>query len=112
MPVWLPDGSGVLFASDRAGSLGLWKIAVAGGQPVGAPVLVRPRIGKYRVLGFDGSGDLYYWVSDPIEVYTADVDLGRGGVTGVKRLGKCRGRQFFRRLVAGRSRARLCLAAR
>jgi Tol biopolymer transport system component len=83
-PVWLPDGSGVLFASDRAGSLGLWRLDVIDGKPSSEPRLVRPNVGRFRPLGFHRAGDLYYKVTGPIEVYTADVDLQQGGITNVK----------------------------
>lgn len=37
-PVWAPDGSFIVFPSRRTGSLTLWKVAAAGGEP--QPVLV------------------------------------------------------------------------
>jgi Tol biopolymer transport system component len=41
-PVWSPDGRFLYFASDRSGSMGIWRIAVdeASGRPLGAPELI------------------------------------------------------------------------
>ena len=77
-PMWTPDGSRVLFFSDRGGALGLWSVSVAEGRPQGAPALdpgqCRPNVsarvqpegwlpllsagrGKRSPGGGDGSGD-------------------------------------------------------
>lgn len=39
-PEWTPDGKGILFGSDRTGSMSLWSIRVADGKPVGNPELM------------------------------------------------------------------------
>lgn len=77
-PVWLPDGAGVLFASDRGGALGLWCQKVADGRPLGDPWLVRPNMGRFHPLGFGPRDTFYYTLESQVDVYTAAVDL-RGG---------------------------------
>jgi serine/threonine-protein kinase len=41
-PVWTPDGRELYFASDRGGTMGIWRLAVdaRSGRPTGAPTLV------------------------------------------------------------------------
>jgi Tol biopolymer transport system component len=60
-PVWAPDGTWVLFASDRTGSLGLWGIPVADGTPRGPAQLVKRDVGgRICSLGFSRDGRFYY----------------------------------------------------
>ncbi|MBL8294245.1 MAG: PD40 domain-containing protein [Bryobacterales bacterium] len=61
---WTPDGKWLLFRSDRAGALGLWKIAFADGKPQGAPELLQPDL-PGETLGVATSGALYSWVNSP-----------------------------------------------
>ena len=72
---WAPDGNWVLFASDRAGTLGAWGIRVVDGQPRGLPTLVKSEIPPIGNGSFTRDGSYYYahsvWVND---VYTATVD--------------------------------------
>ena len=39
-PAWLPDGSRVLFSSDRAGTRGIWVQRVIDGRPLGEPEMI------------------------------------------------------------------------
>lgn len=59
---WTPDGRGILFQSDRGGSMGLWFLAVSEGKPRGGPELVKPDIGQIVSLGFSRAGAFYYGV--------------------------------------------------
>lgn len=82
VPYWTPDGSRIVFISDRSGRRALWSVEVEDGQPVGDPVLVRDNTGSLYPLGFTQGGGLYY--SLPIrrtDVFTAQVDLGSGRMT-------------------------------
>ena len=36
-PAWTPDGKALVFASDRGGSIALWRVAIAEGHATGAP---------------------------------------------------------------------------
>ena len=71
--IWLPDGSGILFNSNRLGTMGLWRLEVRGGQSRGAPTLVRD-MGRTALnpIGFASDGSLYYWIkSEPADVFGA-----------------------------------------
>ncbi|MCH7604315.1 MAG: PD40 domain-containing protein [Planctomycetes bacterium] len=56
---WLPDGKGILFASDRTSVRGLWTIEVSNGRPVGAPVLLK-RDFAGEPVGFATDGSYYF----------------------------------------------------
>jgi Tol biopolymer transport system component len=75
-PVWTPDGKGVIFASDRTGTMGLWGIQVADGRPEGLPRLVKADIGRFSPMGFTQNGSLYYAVqTGMIDIYRTSLDL-------------------------------------
>jgi hypothetical protein len=42
---WLPDGTTLLFARDRGGSMGLWAISVKEGSAHGVPELLKAGMG-------------------------------------------------------------------
>ena len=59
---WMPDGKGILFASDRTARGGAWFIPVANGKPKGLPELIKPDLGAIEPLGFTRSGSFYYGI--------------------------------------------------
>jgi Tol biopolymer transport system component len=72
-PVWSPDGSQILFRSNRTGNLALWIVHMADGRATGPPELVREDIG--RLKGMTRSGALYYVTGGPTSnIYTVEVD--------------------------------------
>jgi Tol biopolymer transport system component len=88
-PMWSPDGSHIVFVSDRTGSLSLWMIPVAGGTPTGPARIVRADVASpppsghnpvipadsFIPLGITRSGALYYVAgSATTNVNTADLD--------------------------------------
>lgn len=74
-PCWTPDGRGVVFLSDRSGTQDLWLIRVAGGQPLGSPVLLRANVGQVVNMGFSVDGSLFYGVrNQQTDVYVAGLD--------------------------------------
>jgi len=80
---WSPDGSRLLFASDRTGAVALWALPVKEGQAAGAPTLLKPDIGSLRSQGLTASGALYL-VRDAstIGLQVAPIDLQAGRLTG------------------------------
>jgi Tol biopolymer transport system component len=78
---WTPDGKRILFASDRAGTLDAWTIAVSNGRGQGQPELVKKSIGRVVPLGFASNGSFYYGLSTgTVDVYTASLDFESGKV--------------------------------
>lgn len=78
-PLWSPDGSTVLFLSDRTGTASLWSQTVTAGVPDGAPVLTRPDMGGARLLGMTRTGAMHYLVRGMARrnVHVADFDGAR-----------------------------------
>ena len=81
---WLPDGSGLLFQSDRDGTDGWWAQAVQEGRRSGGPTLVKPDMwGDPVALGMTRDGSLYYTVTvGRREAYIAGFDAGTGELNG------------------------------
>jgi Tol biopolymer transport system component len=76
-PDWTPDGEGILFFSDRTGTMGAWWIPVAEGSPRGTPELLKPDVRPG--MGFTRNGSYYYSVrTELVDVYIAEVDLATG----------------------------------
>ncbi len=59
-PVWVRDGTRVLFASDRGGTMDLWTVRVADGKPAGAPELVKRDIGRFLPMGVTREGACFF----------------------------------------------------
>jgi Tol biopolymer transport system component len=78
---WPPHGEGILFSSDRTGSLDMWYLPVSGGKSLGAPELVKAGVERIVPLGFSQNGSFYYaqgqWMLD---VYVARMDPQTGKI--------------------------------
>jgi Tol biopolymer transport system component len=79
-PVGTPDGTRVLFQSDRRGTNDLWSIRVVNGSPEGRPEVVRENLGEGPgTLGVNRNGDYYYPTHLAIsDLYVAEVDPQTG----------------------------------
>ena len=77
---WTPDGRGILFRSNRAGTMGAWLIEVSDGQAVGTPELVRPDLEQdINPMNFTGDGSFYFaTLKEMSDVYTAEIDFVTG----------------------------------
>lgn len=78
-PQWSPDGSRVVFMSDRTGHFSLWAIPVADGKVSGLAAMVRSDMGKADLIGITRDGTVHYvehGTSSP-NIYTAQ--LGADG---------------------------------
>ena len=82
-PLWTPDGSAVVFASDRRGSMDLWMVPVAEGRIAGPAALVKPDLGRALPMAFTRDGRLFYGLrTGHTETYLAGIDLASGSLTG------------------------------
>lgn len=80
---WSPDGSTVLFASDRSGSTGLWALPVVNGKAPAPPALLKSNIDG-SPLGLTLSGALYIARSASTQaLQVAPIDVQSGKLTGV-----------------------------
>ncbi len=80
---WTPDGDWLLFASDRAGALGIWAVRVVDGAAKGEPQLVKAGLADILPMGLTRDGSFCYGQSSRNEtVYVARLDPHTGKVTG------------------------------
>lgn len=59
-PLWTPDGSRLVFLSDRSGTADLWSVEMTDGHAAGEAHVVRPHVGPILPLGFTADGSLMY----------------------------------------------------
>ncbi len=78
---WTPDGQGLLFTSNRTGSLDAWFIRIVDGKPQGTPQLVKPDLGPIEPMGFTAQGALFYGLGGgATDVYLAGIDPQTGKI--------------------------------
>lgn len=79
---WMPDGSGILFYSNRELTRAIWKLAVRrNGRPVGDPELVRADVWDLdRPVGFSGNQYFYLVIRASAQIRTATIDAEAGTV--------------------------------
>ena len=97
-PVFTPDGGAVLFASDRGGEIGLWRVDVSDGKPQGVPQLVKSPIGRISPVGITPGGALFYGLlSEREDVFVAELGPESGRILGRPRPGTDRflGHNFY-----------------
>ncbi len=83
-PVWTPDGSAIVFGSDRAGTMDAWMMPVADGKPAGAPRLIKKDLGRFLPMGITSRGDFYYGLrTGRSDILTASIDVQAGKIKGV-----------------------------
>ncbi|HEX6323349.1 MAG TPA: hypothetical protein VFZ36_06455 [Vicinamibacterales bacterium] len=81
LPAWTPDGSSIVFLSDRSGNVDLWIMPVANGIAAGPARLLRPGMGRVSSMTFDRDGSLYYSVASGMsDVFVATIDIDAGMV--------------------------------
>jgi Tol biopolymer transport system component len=72
---WPPDSGGILFASDRTGSLDIWFLPVSDGRPQGEPDIVKGGVEKIVPMGFTRTGAFCYAQGQlMLDVYVAKID--------------------------------------
>jgi Tol biopolymer transport system component len=72
---WTPDGTSIVFLSDRSGTWDIWTVHIAGGKQQGEPELLKKDFGYYsEVHGFAPDSSLYY------KTYTSSGGLYNGAV--------------------------------
>jgi Tol biopolymer transport system component len=75
---WAPDGQGLLFTSDRTGSLDLWLLPMSDGKPKESPRLIKSGFGPVGSLGMTSRGELYFGSRESTQdIYVIDVEPGK-----------------------------------
>jgi Tol biopolymer transport system component len=77
---WSPDGTELLFASDRGGTRGLWAQRMENGTPYRTPELLKSDIG-HTSLGLSRDGKLFAGVNvGDLDIHVASVDFRTGRI--------------------------------
>lgn len=80
---WSPDGSHLLFSSNRTGDVGLWAVPMLNGKATAAPRLLKPGIGSVYSMGLTAAGALHVWKDTSTDaIHVAPIDLATGKLTG------------------------------
>jgi Tol biopolymer transport system component len=84
---WSPDGEGILFASDRRGSVDIWLVSVSDGVLSGDPHLLKRDVGKFTPVGLARDGSYYFGVTHyDSHLYIANLDHDTGRLGGSPRI--------------------------
>jgi len=76
---WTPDGSEMLFGSDRGGSMSLWAQPFSERRPQGKPHLIRGDLGGAWSLGVAKDGSLYFGArKNDRDISVTTIDLATG----------------------------------
>jgi Tol biopolymer transport system component len=75
---WSPDGSRLVFASDRTGSCGIWAVGIKGGRADGSALWLKNDLTP-DPLRLTPDGTLHYMIFESaFDVHTAKIDPGTG----------------------------------
>ncbi len=78
---WAPGGEGLLFQSDRTGTLDIWFVRVADGKAQGSPLLIKPGVGLIIPMGITSQGTFYYGLQGgATDVYEVEIDPETGKI--------------------------------
>jgi Tol biopolymer transport system component len=84
---WSPSGEGIVFASDRSGSVDIWLQPIFGGEPQGNPNVLMRDVGQMIPLGFVQGGTYYFKVMQcDCHVYVADLEPRTGQLVGTPQI--------------------------
>lgn len=94
-PLWAPDGRGIIFRSDRNGSVDLWKLKVENGNAIGKAELVNANLGNsYRLLDVTKDQSVYFVTNNSrSDIYTVNLGLNlANGTTQEEKISKLSGK--------------------
>lgn len=91
---WSPDGSSLLFTSDRQLTQGIWQLPVRDGRPVGEPVLLRGDVWGIHPLGFARNAYFYGIHTETPHLRTVALDVANARqLTSITRVTEPTGRE-------------------
>ena len=84
-PVWTPDGSAILFISNRNSREGLWAVRIQSGQALGEPLLVQDSLASGVLLaGVTVDGTVYLRETQPERQHVFISERGVPGARGLR----------------------------
>jgi Tol biopolymer transport system component len=86
-PVWMPDGSRVLYTSNVSGTWDLWAQSVGRDGPASSPVLVKKDMGDAMPVGVTGAGVYDYYVQRTGVFRTSMRAVGQGAPSSASAVG-------------------------
>ena len=90
-PLWTPDGGHVVFASDRSGTIDVWRIPVADGKAQGPARRIKKDLGRFLPMAFTRQGLLYYALkTGASDIYVLDFHLAGGEIYGQPKIAPSR----------------------
>lgn len=91
---WSPDGSSLLFYSDRQLTQGIWQLPVRDGRPAGEPTLLRGDVWGIHPLGFSRNAYFYGIHTETPHLRTVAVDVANARqLTSITRVTEPTGRE-------------------
>lgn len=75
---WTPDGSSLLFYSDRGLTQGIWILHLENGKPAGEPTLLRGDVWRLEPIGFSRQAYYFGVTTQQPQVHTAGIDFEAG----------------------------------
>ena len=79
---WTPDGEGLVFSSNRTGTLDVWFIRIRDGKPLGSPELVKSSVGSIMPMGITAKGALFYGLQGGgTDVYEVGIEPQTGKIS-------------------------------
>jgi Tol biopolymer transport system component len=76
---WTPDGSSVLFASNRSGTVDLYALGLNQGNWQDQPQMVKSEVGASESIGISSQGTIFYAVDNrATDVFSAKIDVKSG----------------------------------
>ena len=76
---WLPDGSGLVFLSDRGASSGIWMLPLGADLAPGEPRLLKADVWGAEPIGMSRDAAFYGVTVGYPQVYTGAIDVENGG---------------------------------
>ncbi|OVE79520.1 hypothetical protein BVY01_02330 [bacterium I07] len=78
-PIWTPDGTQILFLSDRSGTIDLWSVDIHDGKRASTPEIIQKNVGEIIPIGISSEFTYYYIQSSAyMDIYTEEIDFSTG----------------------------------
>ncbi len=85
--IWMPDGRGIAFISDRGTTAGVWMLPMSGDRPAGPPRLLKSGLDRGTLVGIGSEGAILVGANTGRHgLYLAEADFTQGKLVGEPQL--------------------------